>query len=72
MAVARLRGKPPSELLRVGCEWCAYCLDESLLVREAREAKRQAAEAEAEQNGQPSPAATDRVLQRMKADGVIQ
>ena len=48
MAVARLRGIPPSELLGVGCEWCAYCLDEALLVREATRAKRQAAEFEAE------------------------
>ena len=44
MAVARLRGIPPSELLGVGCEWCAYCLDEALLVREATRAKRQADE----------------------------
>ena len=35
MAVSRLQGKPPSEVLGVGCPWCAYCLDEALLVREA-------------------------------------
>jgi len=67
MAVARLRGIPPSELLGVGCEWCAYCLDEALLVREATRAKRQI---EAPEDA-PSEAARERVLNRMKADGVI-
>ena len=44
--MARLRGVPPSELLGIGCDWCAYCLDEALLVREGARAKREMDEAE--------------------------
>lgn len=53
MATARLRGVAPSEVLRIGCSWCAYCLDEALAAKanaaEMVQAKRmeQANEAEA-------------------------
>ena len=70
MAVARLRGVPPSELLGIGCDWCAYCFDEALLVREAARAKRESDEA-AQDEAQPSPQARERVLEHMRADGVI-
>ncbi len=33
--VAEQRGKPPSELLGITCEFCAYCFDEALIVRRA-------------------------------------
>jgi hypothetical protein len=41
MAVARLRRVAPSELLSIGCDWCAYCLDEALLVRESAHARKE-------------------------------
>ena len=31
--VAEQRGKPPSELMGITCEFCAYCFDEALIVR---------------------------------------
>lgn len=43
--MARLRGVAPSEVLGVGCAWCAYCLDEALMVREGAHARRRAEEA---------------------------
>ena len=72
MAVARLRGVPPSDLLRVGCEWCAYSLDEALLVRDTLATRRRMDESEAEASGTPGPGAVERVKARMRADGVIQ
>ena len=66
MAVARLRGIPPSELMGVGCDWCAYCLDEALLVREAATAKRGIPDPEAD-----AREAEERVRKQMQADGVI-
>lgn len=49
MAVARLRGVAPSEVLRIGCDWCAYCLDEALLVRESARARKESAERKQEE-----------------------
>lgn len=31
--VAEQRGVPPSELLGITCEFCAYCFDEAMIVR---------------------------------------
>lgn len=38
----------PSELAGIGCEWCAFCLDEALLARERAKGKRELEELEAE------------------------
>jgi hypothetical protein len=52
MAVARLRQTAPSELLRIGCDWCAYVLDEAMLVREVAHSRRLTEEANAESKQQ--------------------
>ena len=33
--VAEQRGRAPSELMGITCEYCAYCFDEALIVRKA-------------------------------------
>lgn len=33
--VASRSGRAPSELVGITCDWCAYCFDEALLLREA-------------------------------------
>lgn len=34
MAVAKQRGVAPSEVMEIGCRWCAFCLDDALAGRE--------------------------------------
>lgn len=45
-------GKRPSELADIGCEFCAWCFDEALWVRERLRAKRQTDEAKEAQERQ--------------------
>jgi hypothetical protein len=42
--VASRTGRAPSELLGIGCRWCAYCVDEALMIRMDRSEEAAAAE----------------------------
>jgi hypothetical protein len=50
--VASRTGRSPSEVLGIACTWCAYCVDEAVLirVREAEIPEEAEAEREEEEN----------------------
>ena len=52
--------------MKVDCEWCAYCFDEALLVREAAKVRK-----DSEPEEESDEAVHERVLARMRADGAI-
>lgn len=37
LAVATRTGRAPSEVVAIGCTYCAYCFDEALLLRQSLE-----------------------------------
>ena len=48
LRVAETTGRAPSEMLGVTCSYCAYCLDEALVVRSMAQQDRLNREREAE------------------------
>jgi hypothetical protein len=65
-----MRGKPPSEVLGIGCEWCAYCLDEALVFRRLAATRRREKEQQ-EQAEHDARIAYHREASIPKRDGVM-